>query len=374
MWPLRNRNERGAVLVHVTIALIGMLAMTALTFDAGMKWVARRQAQNAADAGALAGAVAAAFDDPNDLSDTGLAKQSAYNYAMANLIWGQPPNVNITTDITFPTCPPPWTIDTCIKVDVYRNQARQNPLPTFFASLVGVMNQGVVATATAQIRTGTATDCLKPWAIVDRWDEFEGAEIDYPNDTDWNLASTYDRYSTSPQVPQENDYYVPPTPGSPGTGWTVLPGDIGRRFAIRTDPPGQGAVSSGWYRSLDLPRVDTGNLGGDAYGANIVSCNGYPVSIAAPETVCPEPSAIATFDDKVYWAARGCVRVQTGIIQGRRSRESRTSSTAMPAPAGTIPIRPSRVPVARRARASCRSPSWTSIATSQPTRRVRAAW
>lgn len=313
---LGYRNERGAVLVHVAIAMIGLLAVSALTIDAGVKWVARGQAQNAADAGALAGAVAAAFDDPNDLTDTGLAKQSALNYALANLVWGEAPDVQVSTDVTFPPCPDGST-DTCIKVDVYRNQLRGNPLPTFFARIVGILDQGVRATATAQILTGSATDCLKPWAIVDRWDEFEGAEIDYPNDTDWNPSSTYDRYSTKPQVPQEDDYYVPPTPDSPGTGWTVLPGDIGRQFAIRTDPPGNGAVSSGWYRSLDLPRTDTGNLGGNAYGANIVSCNGYPVSIAAAGTVCPEPSAIATFDDKVAWAAKGCVRVQTGIIQGQ---------------------------------------------------------
>jgi Flp pilus assembly protein TadG len=312
---LSYRDERGAVLVHVTIALIGMLAMTALTFDAGIKWVARRQAQNAADAGALAGAVALSFDDPTDLSDTGLAKQSAQSYALANLVWGQAPDVQISTDITFPPCPDLST-DTCIKVDVYRNQLRGNPLPTFFASLVGVMNQGVRATATAQVQIGYATDCLKPWAIVDRWDEYAGAgDPNYPNtlDPDWTPASTFDKYEPRASEP---DLYVPPSETSAGTGWS-LSRDYGRLFGIRTDPPGNNTVSSGWYRSLDLPRVDTANLGGNAYGANIVSCNGYPVRIAAPETVCPEPSAIATFEDKVMWAARGCVRVQTGIIQGQ---------------------------------------------------------
>ena len=314
---IRRRNERGAVLVHVSVALIALLAVAALAVDAGVKWVARGQAQNAADAGALAGAVALAFDDPNDLTDTGMAKQSARSYALANQVWGQAPDVHITTDITFPTCPD-GSPDTCVRVTVYRNQLRNNALPTFFAQVVGITRQGVVATATAQVRTGTATDCLKPWAIIDRWDEVAGAEPDYPGaDPDFDYSSTYDRYPRQNNDPYEPDLYVPPSASSPGTGWTIRPGDIGRQFAIRTDAPGNSAVSSGWFRSLDLPRVDTGNLGGDAYGDNIVSCNGYPVSIAAPDLVCPDAGALTSHEDKVYWAERGCVRVQTGIIQGQ---------------------------------------------------------
>jgi hypothetical protein len=69
---------------------------------------------------------------------------------------------------------------------------------------------------------------------------------------------------------------------------------------------------------LDLPRVDTGNLGGNAYGANIVSCNGFPTAIASADTVCPsDGSQISTHEEKVYWAARGCLRVQTGAITGQ---------------------------------------------------------
>jgi Flp pilus assembly protein TadG len=310
--------ERGAVLVHVMIATIGLLALSALTIDFGVKWIARAQAQNAADAGALAGAIALSFDDPDDLTDTGMAKQSALQYALANGVWGESPDVEVTTDVTFPACPD-GTTDTCVRVDVYRNQQRNNPLPTFLAQFVGVMNQGVRATATAQVLTGNATDCLKPWAIIDRWDEFDGPEPDYPGvDPDFNPQSTFDRYSTGQgnNPPPEADLYVPPTATSPGTGFTVT-GDYGRRFGIKTGG-GSDAVSSGWLRSLDLPRVDTGNLGGDAYGENILSCNGFPTAIASADTVCPtDGSQIATHEEKVYWAARGCVRVQTGVIQGQ---------------------------------------------------------
>jgi len=310
--PVGSRSECGAVLIHVAIAMVALLALCALTLDYGVKVIARGQAQNAADAGALAGATSLSFDDPDDRSDTGPAKTSAREYARANWVWGEAPDVNPTTDITFPLCPD--GLDTCVRVDVYRNQERGNPLPTYLTQLIGVMNQGVKATATAQVRTGNATECLRPWAIVDRWDEFDGPEPDYPGfDPDFLPSSTFDRYD--PRNP-EPDLYVPPSADSPGTGFTV-DGDFGRQFAIKTDAPGNQAVSSGWFRSLDLPRTDEGNLGGDAYGDNIVSCNGYPTAIADPDTVCPtESSEISTFEEKVYWAAHGCVRVQTGVIQG----------------------------------------------------------
>src|SRR5512145_1244133 len=51
------RNERGAVLVYVALALVfALLGMVALAIDMGYMYVAKAQLQNAADAGALAGA------------------------------------------------------------------------------------------------------------------------------------------------------------------------------------------------------------------------------------------------------------------------------------------------------------------------------
>ena len=44
----------------------------------------RNQAQNAADAGALAGAIALAYDNFNDRTDTGPAKTFAYQTTQQN--------------------------------------------------------------------------------------------------------------------------------------------------------------------------------------------------------------------------------------------------------------------------------------------------
>ena len=117
---------------------------------------------------------------------TGLAKRNARGFAVANNVFGQAPAVDITNDVTFPVCPPPdgGPGTTCVRVDVYRNYERGNSLPSFFSRIVGVTEQGVKATATAKVLTGTQTECLRPWVVIDRWDEF--GPIQFPAaDPEW---------------------------------------------------------------------------------------------------------------------------------------------------------------------------------------------
>ncbi len=303
----RVSNERGAILIQVAVALLALLAMSSFVFDYGVMWVSRGQAQNSADAGALSGAISLAFNSPTDQDG---ARARAIAMAQSNRVWAQAPSVT-DADVTFPPCPPgiPGPQDRCVKVDVFRNQARANPLPTFFANLAGVTEQGVVATATAQVVTGDTTACLRPWAVLDRWNEF-GPEGPAPRPT-----STFDRYSTGQgnNPPQENDVYLPPWQ-SGGTGYT-LPGDLGRQFAIKMGPSGGSEISSGWFRTIDLPRADTTQLGNNTVQNNILTCNGLPSSFAGPETVCPA-SIPNNWEDTASWAARGCYRVQTGATVG----------------------------------------------------------
>src|SRR5580765_8397486 len=98
-------DDRGAILVHVAIALLALVAFTTFVADYGVLWAARRQAQNAADAGAIARAIGLAFDTFADLTDTGPAKESAFLATQRNLVWGQSPSVIKATDITFAVCP-----------------------------------------------------------------------------------------------------------------------------------------------------------------------------------------------------------------------------------------------------------------------------
>ena len=62
----RLRDERGMTLIMVATGMVAFLSATMLAVDVGMLMVARTESQSAADAGALAGAVALAFDDFDD--------------------------------------------------------------------------------------------------------------------------------------------------------------------------------------------------------------------------------------------------------------------------------------------------------------------
>jgi hypothetical protein len=295
----------------VAICLLFLLAFASFVIDYGFMWSGRGQAQTSADAGALSGAIALAFDSGTDYTG---AKAKAIAIAKANTVWAQAPSVT-DADVLGPwetppgsgtayECPPgsPGLPDTCVKVTVYRNQARNNPLPIFFGGLVGVDAQGVVATATAQILASNTTDCLKPWAVIDRWQEFGEP---------WSATSTFDKYSDGKgkNPPPEADVYTPPDADSPGSGFT-LPEDEGRRFAVKTEGT---EISSGWFREIELPRADGDWNGGNTYRNNIMTCGGLPYSIAAPDQVCP--STIGK-DDAAAWAAKGCFTVKTGGTVG----------------------------------------------------------
>ena len=252
--------EDGAVLIHVAVALLVLMGFTTFVVDYGVLWVSRNQAQNAADAGAFAGAIAMAFDDPNDLTDTGPAKLSAFAMSQDNFVWGESPDVQITTDITFPVCPD--GTNTCLRVDVYRNQARGNPLPMFFGSLLGITDQGIRATAMAQVMAANASDCLKPWGIPDKWLEV------YPAPSPWTPDDKFNKYEepNGPPLP-DPDIYVPPDAYDPGTGFTLAV-DYGTELILKSGNPNQ-ATSPGWFYPLQLTEP-----GGQEYRDNIANCSG----------------------------------------------------------------------------------------------------
>ena len=94
-------SERGAILIQVAVASIVLIAFSMFVVDYGIMWVSRGQAQNAADAGALAGAVALAFDDFDNRADDGPAKQAAQQFALQNKVFGEDPDVQVATDVIF---------------------------------------------------------------------------------------------------------------------------------------------------------------------------------------------------------------------------------------------------------------------------------
>ena len=97
-------DERGISLVCTAISLLALLSATTLAIDVGMFMNTRSQAQNAADAGALAGATSLALNSYTERSSTGPAVVGAINTALANSVGGG--QVSVTpADVTFPVGP-----------------------------------------------------------------------------------------------------------------------------------------------------------------------------------------------------------------------------------------------------------------------------
>ena len=284
----RLSNQRGAILIQVGVSILVLMGLMVFVFDNGLLWVARGQAQNAADAGALAGAVARAFDDfGNPPAAGGPAWTAATNVAAANNVWNQPGTSTVGWN-----CPPWITTGGCVQVEVFRDGTNgSTTLPQIFGPLMGVASHGVRAHAVAQAVAGNAVSCLKPWAVADKWLE---------STPPWTQLSTYD--------PAAGDSYVPPY-GTSGTGFSRTdaqgnPIDLGMQLTLKLAHPGNGAntLSSGWAMSIDLP-----NAGGGAqqYENNITGCTTATVGVATQAEQCAAINLPA-----------GCASVLTGGMTG----------------------------------------------------------
>jgi Flp pilus assembly protein TadG len=283
----------------VALSIAALLAFSAFVVDYGIMWVSRSQVQTSADAAALAGATARSFD-----SDKSNAHVQAVAVAVgkANVVWGATPNI-ANADVQIAACPPTpgMGADTCVKVDAFRNQTRGNPLPIFFGGLVGVPSQGVRATATARGVAANAANCLKPWAVGDKWLDTQVGG--------WDQTATY---VPTGSAPTGGDSYIPPTATSPGNGFTEHdasgnPTFYGYQMILKLSNPGQGANqipinSAGWAAELCLDNASTNSpCSTPAYNANITGCTSDVVSISQPGTSCTAVDP-----------TKGCLGVKTG--------------------------------------------------------------
>jgi len=167
----RIRNEEGAVAVLTAVLAVVLFGLAALVVDLGVARDNRRQAQNTADAAALAAANALYGSTPDDLNAPGdleAAIAAAKEYAAAN--YG-------TTAPEWAACTNPEALavkaDTsCISFDKSpypSNVLVQVPLrqqPTLFGGVVGYSGVSISAIAQARIAPGSGQICtfcvLKP--------------------------------------------------------------------------------------------------------------------------------------------------------------------------------------------------------------------
>jgi Flp pilus assembly protein TadG len=248
-----RRDERGMSFVFVGLGFLAFMAATTLAIDVGMFMTARTQAQTAADAGALAGATALAFDSFDDRSAGGPAVQNAVNAAVANSVIGAAPSVQ-PGDVTFPVGP---TGNNRVAVNVFRSSARGNPLDTLIGPLLDVPTVNIAATATAEASPANAITCVKPFAIPDRWIENKTPP--------WTTGSTFDRYDNKGRVIQNADVYVPA--GQAGYAGYNPTRDKGLLLTLRAGTGNN--IEPTMYYSWSMPS----NTGADDYRGNIAGCN-----------------------------------------------------------------------------------------------------
>jgi len=268
----RFRSESGISLIHVALLLFVFMGFSMFVVDYGVLWVARVQAQNAADAGALAGATARGFDELADPpAANGAAYQSAFRAATSRSVMGELP----TATVLF-TCPAfvPAGVR-CTRVNVFRDGTNgSTQLPTYFAGAFGNFSQSIRATATAWTTSGNSSECVRPWAIADKW-----TEVVTPGE--------YNHWAKVGNTVVElnpHDTYIPPSSSSSGTGYTVSPpapppGDQGTRITLKLGSAGD-VMSPGWFMAVDLPDGMGGYpSGANDYRDNIGQCVGVSVGL-----------------------------------------------------------------------------------------------
>jgi len=238
------RDERGFSFILLSLSMMAFLACSALAIDVGMLLTARSQAQNAADAGALAGVTALTFNSWADRSAGGPAVRSAVIAAQRNPVAG----VVSEIDVTFPA------IDE-VKVDVYRTTARGNPVATMIAGIFGTKTVDVNATATAKAAPTGSVACVLPLTIPDRY-------------TDINGNGVYDA----------KDVYV--APGLAGaTGYTVS--DAGLPVILK---PAVGGAMPSFYQTFNIDQNGSNDV-----KTNIDKCN--PRVISTPDQLTAQTGA-----------------------------------------------------------------------------------
>jgi Flp pilus assembly protein TadG len=251
-----RRDESGMTYVFIGFSMMAFISASALAIDVGMLMTARSQAQNSADAGALAGAISLVNDSWTDRSPSGPAVTNAINAATQNSVMGA--NVSVTpADVEFPN--DPFGAPNRVKVTVYRRASRGNPVSTLIARYFGMATADIAATATAEASDANAMTCVKPFTIPDKW-----REVQTPP---WDGDDTYDAFDNK-SVPLANpDVYIPADQAG-YTGYNQE-SERGQRLGIRAATGNNITVSFYFSLALGKPVI----TGGAQYDWNIANCN-----------------------------------------------------------------------------------------------------
>ena len=189
-----SSRRRGVVAVVAIVLMVVLIGMTAMTVDVGMMYNAKQQAQDAADAAALAGALELLDEDrlkgaPFMADEIQAAIQSVNHYAALNRVMNVSPGVanadiqiGYLHDLSIPDAPlsfaDPNQANTVL-VRVRRDSIVNGPISLFFAGILGYNTADISASGAASFKDGvvgyevtpqTGNAALLPIALhVDAW-------------------------------------------------------------------------------------------------------------------------------------------------------------------------------------------------------------
>jgi len=190
---VESSSERGVTMVLVAVAMVAIIAMAAMSIDLVTLYLAREEAQRAADASALAAARLISVSGVTSAGSgfwssmcgglTGWATQAALAVSFQNTVGGQQTNATVTysdgttsgaTDCS--TLGPAFAVNPMVTV-----QIRPVSIPSFFSRMWGTTSSSVSATATAEVFnpsdsanngvsfngfvTPVQPKCVKPWIV-----------------------------------------------------------------------------------------------------------------------------------------------------------------------------------------------------------------
>jgi Flp pilus assembly protein TadG len=254
-------DEKGASIVFVAIAMVVIFGFAVLAIDGSLMQLAKTQLQNAADAAALAGAMAWAT---TNMGNEDSVRAEAIRVAGLNVA---------VQDIQRPVLNPDvYTLElpnlNKVTVTAYRTKAHKDPVTLYFLKVLDPLleNKGdITAKATAEVFQLSGTNCLKPFCPPDRW-------FDATGDSIWN--------------PSTGDYYDPVV-----TGYTV-PRDIGAQVILSRRNPDQDFGMFNYY-AVDFPpkNIDNPIDGKEALREWIEGCRDASITVSIGDQLQIEPGA-----------------------------------------------------------------------------------
>ena len=157
--------QAGTIMIMIAVAIVVIFGFCILCLDMPMVMLDRSQLQNAADAAALAGALAYAHSNGDQSAAITQAIQIA---SLNNAIQDRLSAIVITAaDVSFPG-------NNQIRVRTHRTRATGDPLTVHFLKILDPSSDNmsdVSATATAQAFPIEQTYCVQPWAFPDSFND-----------------------------------------------------------------------------------------------------------------------------------------------------------------------------------------------------------